>query len=111
MRHRVGVALIGLSILTLGCGGDEPDARTVAGLDAETFIQVFIGLREADYLADTPEDFSAMKDSIMAEYHTTPEDLREFVRVYSRDMDRMSAVWDTIEVRIRRIARADTVSG
>lgn len=111
MRPRVGAALIGLSVLALACAGDEPDARAAAGLDTETFIQVFIDLREADYLADTPEAFAAMKDSIMAEYDTTPDDLREFVRVTSGDVDRMSAIWDSIEVRIRRIARADTVSG
>lgn len=103
--------MIGLCVLGLACGGGEPPARTASGLDAETFIQVFIDLREADYLADTPEQFTAMKDSIMEAYSTTPEDLREFVRVYSQDVDRMSAVWDSIEVRIRRIARADTVTG
>lgn len=98
------------SVALAACGGEEPVAEPSVGLDAETFVETYIGLRQADYLATTPEEFTLMRDSILEHHATTQDELREFVREYSRDVDRMSALWDTIEVRIRRMARPDTTS-
>ncbi len=95
----LAVAFVALS----ACGGPD-DPAEATGLTEEQFIVTFLALRDADYEATSAEDFQARRDSIFDAHDTSAEELREFVRYWSLDLDRMSATWDTIEARLRRRA-------
>jgi hypothetical protein len=69
---------------------------------AWSFTQVFIALRRADAESKTPEQFDEKKQAIFDRNGVTADQMREFVRDYSRNPQRMAALWDTIEARIRK---------
>ncbi len=103
MLHHRTTLLLALLLTVTACG---PGASSEADppLTEEQFIQTFIALRQADYAAVSPEEFQAMRDSIFESHGTSADELRAFVASWSRDVQRMSETWDTIEARLRRQA-------
>lgn len=105
---RLAAALVlAASMVALpGCDGDERETETIS---PERFVTVFVDLRLAARGAEGDTIPAARRDSILSAHGVTPADLLEFARVRGRDPSRMSAVWDSVELRLLRAA--DTTGG
>jgi hypothetical protein len=99
-RRLTGALAIVVLLGPGACGrsSTEPIAR-------ETFIDVIVDLRAAHRTTDSPEAFEAKRTEILERAGVTDSLLVEFVRAHGRDTGLLSALWDTINVRL--LERAD----
>jgi hypothetical protein len=93
MRH-ILIALT--AALLLGC-----DREPVTSLDDERFIEVVVELRRAavQHYDDT-DAFAARRAEIFRAADTDEAEVRHFVEVHSRDMQRMADLWAVINRRL-----------
>jgi hypothetical protein len=93
MRH-ILIALT--AALLLGCGR-EP----MTSLDDERFVDVVVELRRAAVQHhDDPDAFAARREEIFRAADTDEEEVRRFVEVHARDMQRMADLWSAINQRL-----------
>lgn len=93
------VALAG-SLVCSACGEEraEPQAQ---GIDRDIFVATYVDLRRTVRENPTKPIAPQERERILREHGVTSEDLLQFVEIHGRDLDYMSAVWDTVEARLQ----------
>jgi len=90
-------ALVAVAALA-GCGPSTP-----AGLiEEETFVEAYVELRIAALDTDSSRIAEADREAILAAKGITEEDLLEFVRAHSANLEYMREVWNEVELRMDR---------
>lgn len=90
-------ALVAVAALA-GCGPSTP-----AGLiEEETFVEAYVELRIAALDTDSSRIAAADREAILAAKGITEEDLLEFVRAHSANLEYMREVWNEVELRMDR---------
>jgi nucleotide-binding universal stress UspA family protein len=100
---RRAARLLGLlALLAAGCGKTTPatEAERPAALLPEQFVEVYVDLRRAAHQAETPEQFDALKREVLRRHGLTAQALLDFANAHGADLDKMSALWDTIRDRL-----------
>ena len=96
MRALLIVVAASVSLLA-GCGDDE----TPLSAEDRTFIEAVVALRQAAQTARGDEAiYTALKANALAEHSVTEEQLRAYIQSHAQDLDRMAAVWESINVRL-----------
>ena len=97
-RPRI-VVLIAATTLCWSCGGGVTDvAGDTAGREA--FIGAYLDLRTATLSSGTPGLSDEVRDSILAAYDVTGQDLIDFIDTHGEDVEFMRDLWTEIEVGI-----------
>jgi len=76
------------------------DAATVAlegTAEREVFIETYVDLRARALAGGTTEIEAGVRDSILAVYGVTGEELVEFIDIHGEDVQFMSDLWGEIE--------------
>lgn len=73
----------------------------------ETFIHVMVELRRAAQESPSQAEFEARKEAILAEAGVSDSALVAFVRAHEGRLDYLSALWDSVDARLR--AGPDTI--
>jgi hypothetical protein len=90
---RIVSLILVLAALSAGaCSRAQPEPQ--APLTPERFISVMIALQRVD---------SAGRPAVLARHKTNEKELKAFVRAYGRNPPVLSAIFDTIQMRIDRI--------
>ena len=101
-------AVLCLLILT-ACGGDE---ATEPALSRDEFVEVIVDLREAERAVaeedSAAELFAARKAEILERHGTSEEEIREYVRASTGDLQGMADTWEEISGRLGRAADPDS---
>ena len=94
-RPRIMVFVIALTVCW-SCSGDATDVTedTVA---REVFIGAYLNLRIAALRSGTTEIEGDVRDSILAVYGVTGEELLEFVDTYGENVEFMRDLWTEID--------------
>jgi hypothetical protein len=91
MVAAAGVMLLG------GCG----DNATPLSPEDRQFIEAVVAVRKAAQEARGDESiFAALKANALSEQRVTEEELRAYIQSHAQDLDRMAAVWESINVRL-----------
>lgn len=105
-RTSVSVRALATALLSIGlvaCDGSDTD---VTALTPETFADVIVELREAEWEAletDSAVQVYARRKAEILEHHGTSEqELRRFVELSSRDLPLLDELWEDISQRLRR---------
>ena len=96
-RHRPRILVFAIALtMCWSCSGDATDVPedTVA---REVFIGAYLDLRVAALSSGTTEIEGDVRDSILAVYGVTGEDLTQFVDTYGEDVEFMGDLWTEIE--------------
>ena len=89
-----------VSIVALTVWWSCTDAETVvlkATAEREVFIETYVDLRAKAMAAGTTEIEAGVRDSILAVYGVTGEELVEFIDIHGEDVQFMSDLWGEIE--------------
>ncbi|MBT8487870.1 MAG: hypothetical protein KJO65_03475 [Gemmatimonadetes bacterium] len=81
-----------------GCGPSTPEGL----IEEETFVETYVELRIAALDTDSSRIADADRQAILAERGVTEDDLLEFVRVHSTNLEYMRDVWNEVELRMDR---------
>lgn len=82
-------------------GGGCRGADTPLTAEDRQFIDTMVALREAAARSgDDAGAYEAMKAQVLSERGVTEEQLRAYIEVNARDLDRLAAVWDSINLRL-----------
>ncbi len=87
-----------VTALVVGCGPSTPEGL----IEEETFIATYVELRIAAFDTDSARLADADRQAILTANGVTEDDLLEFVRVHSTNLDYMRDVWNEVEVRLDR---------
>lgn len=98
--------VVGLLLATGACGGD-PDP-VVPGVDRETFVATYVDLRLSALGAPTGVITDAERERVLQEHGVTEEGLLAFAEAWGSDPERMKAVWEEVQRRLRAAAGEDT---
>ena len=86
------------SIACWSCSGNTTDvAEDTAG--REVFMEAYVDLRVAALSSGTTE-LGSIRDSILAVYDVTGEELLEFVDTHGEDVEFMRDLWAEVEGRL-----------
>ena len=97
LHHRARVVVF---IVALTVWWSCTDAATVAlegTAEREVFIETYVDLRAKALAAGTTEIEAGVRDSILAVYGVTGEELVEFIDIHGEDVQFMSDLWGEIE--------------
>lgn len=103
-----GGAWAGLICILGACGLSEPPAtpEESARITADRFIEVYAALRQAAAAAQDTLAFDSMRDEILRTHGVTEDDLFEFARAHSRNIESMIQLWDSIRTRLSAVGSA-----
>ena len=94
---RAVLILVASGMLLGGCGDDDTPLST----EDRTFIEAVVALRQAAQQARGDEAmFAALKGNVLSSQRVTEEELRAYIQSHAQDLDRMAAVWESINVRL-----------
>ena len=95
---RVLRSFVPIVTLTLcwSCGGGATDVPEDAA-EREVFIETYVDLRATALTAGTTEIEAGVRDSILAVYGVTGEELVEFIDIHGEDVQFMGDLWGEIE--------------
>ena len=97
-RPRIIVFMVSLA-LCWSCGGGATDVpEDTAGREA--FIGAYLDLRTAALNSETTEFGDEARDSILAAYGVTGQDLLDFIDTHGEDVEFMHDLWAELEVRL-----------
>ena len=85
--------------LCWSCGGGATDVREEA-TGREAFIGAYLDLRTAAVNSETTEFGDEFRDSILAAYDVTGQDLLAFIDTHGEDVEFMHDLWAELEVRL-----------
>jgi hypothetical protein len=74
--------------------------ETVAPVDRETFIQVYLELRVAALDSEDASIVQVDRERILEKYGITAEDMVAFADAHGSDVDYMRDLWNEIEIRL-----------
>lgn len=100
-----GGALAAMICILGACGLSEPapGPEESARITADRFIEVYTALRQAAAVAQDTVAFDSMRDEILRTHGVTEDDLFEFARVHSGNIDSLIQLWDSIRTRLSAI--------
>jgi hypothetical protein len=102
-RHATGLLLAMLTVIATACGGDE-DVPVVEGvIDRETFIQVYVDLRDAAVRSPDLVVSEEARDDVLARHGVDEESLMAFIDAYGGDLDYMNELWAEVEQRVEAL--------
>ena len=81
------------------CGGGATDVPEDAA-GREAFIGAYLDLRTAALSSGTTDLGDEVRDSILATYNVTGQDLLAFVDAHGEDVEFMRDLWSELEVRL-----------
>lgn len=88
--------------LLWACGLGEPAAQNEsATLTRDQFIDVYAALRAAAGEVEDTLAFDSVREEILRAHGVTEDDLIQFARIHSKDVEAMAVLWDTVAARIR----------
>ena len=94
---RAVLILVTTGIVLAGCGNDDTPLST----EDRTFIDAVVALRQAAQQARGDETlYAALKVNVLSSHRVTEEELRAYIQSHAQDLDRMAAVWESINVRL-----------
>ena len=88
-------------------GGGTPEAP----VDRETFIRTYVDLRLSALGTPTGVITDAERARVLEEHRVTEDDLLAFADAWGSDPERMKAVWEEVQRRLRAAAGEDTTTG
>lgn len=91
---RAAVLLV-LSALLAACGPSDPPT-----IDRETFVTVYVELREAALRTPGGVIEPAARDEVLARHGLSEQDLVTFAEVHGDNVRYMAGVWREIEARL-----------
>ncbi|HUF52102.1 MAG TPA: hypothetical protein VMN60_14855 [Longimicrobiales bacterium] len=95
MRSLCG--LLAAGILLTGC---SRDGARLAPADRQ-FIETIVALRQAaEQSGGEPASYAALKAGVLRDHDVTEEQLRAYLDMRARDLTRLAAVWESINVRL-----------
>ena len=97
-RPRIIVSIVALT-LCWSCRGGATDVPEVTAGRAE-FIGAYTDLRAAALSTGSPDLEDEVRDSILAVYDVTAQDLLDFVETHGEDVEFMRDLWTEIEARM-----------
>ena len=80
--------------------GDDATVVLEDSADREVFIEAYVDLRARALTLGTTEIEGDVRDSILAVYGVTGEELLEFVNIHGEDVQFMGDLWGEIEGRL-----------
>ena len=103
-RCRIGVSsriVVSVVALTLcwSCGGGATDVPEETPGRPE-FIGAYLDLRTAALISGSPDLGNEVRDSILAVYDVTDQDLLDFIETHGEDVEFMRDLWTEIEGRV-----------
>ncbi len=101
--------LLFVLILIWGCQFVNT-ASSVEVQERERFINAYVDLRVASLRMQTSEIGETVRDSLLAVYDMTEDDLVDFVEEHGADVAFMRDVWNDIETRIATRREGDVGS-
>ncbi len=101
--------LLFVLILIWGCQFVNT-ASSVEVQERERFINAYVDLRVASLRMQTSEIGEPVRDSLLAVYDMTEDDLVDFVEEHGADVAFMRDVWNDIETRIATRREGDVGS-
>ena len=85
--------------LCWSCGGGATDVpEDTAGREA--FIGAYLDLRTTALSSETTEFGDEVRDSILAAYDVTAQDLLDFIDTHGEDIEFMHDLWAELEARL-----------
>jgi hypothetical protein len=102
-RHAAILLLTVLTVLAAACGGDEDLAVVEGVIDRETFIQVYVDLRDAAVRSPDLVVSEASRDEVLARHGVDEESLMAFIDAYGADLDYMNELWAEVEQRVEAL--------
>jgi len=97
-RSRITISIVALT-LCWSCSGGATDVPEVTPGRAE-FIGAYMDLRTAALSSGSPDLGDEVRDSILAVYDVTAQDLLDFVETHGEDVEFMRDLWTEIEARM-----------
>ena len=97
-RSRIVVSIVALT-LCWSCGGGAPDVPEETPGRPE-FIGAYLDLRTAVLSSGSTDRSNEVRDSILAVYDVTDQDLLDFVEIHGEDIEFMRDLWTEIEARV-----------
>ena len=85
--------------LCWSCGGGAPDVPEETPGRPE-FIGAYLDLRTAVLSSGSTDRSNEVRDSILAVYDVTNQDLLDFVEIHGEDVEFMRDLWTEIEARV-----------
>jgi len=102
-RHAIVLLSTVLAIITGACGGDEETPVVEGVIDRETFIQVYVDLRN-EAVRDPDLTLSdEARVAVLTRHGVDESDLMAFVDAYGRNLDYMNDVWTEVEQRVEAL--------
>jgi hypothetical protein len=104
------VAIIGILTTCQGPGGNSSGQP----LDQDTFVKLYVELElVAEQSGIGTEEYDTRRDSVLAIYNTTFEDVTAMLQSYDEDPEKWAVVWEEIlaalEKRKDATMEADTI--
>ena len=94
---RAALILVTSGMLLAGCGDDDTPLIT----EDRKFIEAVVALRQAAQQARGDATmYAALKVNVLSSQRVTEEELRAYIQSHAQDLDRMAAVWESINVRL-----------
>ena len=94
---RAALILVTSGLLLAGCGDDATPLST----EDRRFIDTVVALRQAAQQARGDATmYAALKVNVLSSQRVTEEELRAYIQSHAQDLDRMAAVWESINVRL-----------
>ena len=85
--------------LCWSCGGGAPEVPEETPGRPE-FIGAYLDLRTAVLSSGSTDRSNEVRDSILAVYDVTDQDLLDFVEIHGEDVEFMRDLWTEIEARV-----------
>ena len=99
-RHllRIIVSMVAMALCPSCSGGTTGVPEDTAGREA--FIGAYLGLRIAALSSESTDLEDEIRDSILAAYSVTDQDLLDFVDMHGEDVEFMRDLWTEVETRL-----------
>ena len=95
LRPGIIASMVALTLSWSCIGGTTDVSEDTVGREA--FVGVYVDLRAAALSLGTTETGADVRDSILASYGVTGEELLEFVDTHGERVEFMSEIWSEIE--------------
>lgn len=96
MRRATLYAVLAAALLAGACNRDGALAP-----EDEQFIEAMVALRQAARASGGDAGrYAALKANVLREQGVTEEQLRAYIQTHAHDLERLAAVWESINVRL-----------
>ena len=92
-----------LAAVLAACGTTDAPPVVEGVIDRESFIQVYVDLRDAAVRSPGLTISDEARRDVLTRHGVEEDDLLAFVEAYGRDLDYMNELWAEIERRIEAL--------